>query len=58
VAVSASDAELQRSFGVSRNRLTELLRALADAGVLESYANPGDGRTGRPRTLYQVNAQR
>jgi hypothetical protein len=57
-AVSASDAELQRSFGVSRSRLTELLRALAEADVLESYPDPGEGRTGRPRTLYQVKAQR
>jgi len=56
-AVSASDAELQRSSGVSRSRLTELLRSLAEADVLESYPDPGEGRTGRPRTLYQVKAQ-
>ncbi len=32
--VSASHEDLQRSLGVTRNRLTELLRALDEHGVL------------------------
>ena len=56
--VSASDLALQRSVGVSRSRLTELLRALTAARVLESYPDPSAGRAGRPRTLYRVDAER
>jgi hypothetical protein len=52
--VSASDEELQRRLGVTRNRLTELLRTLASHGILSSYAEPREGKTGRPRELYFV----
>jgi len=52
--VSASDQELQRRLGVTRNRLTELLRALATNDILSSYAEPREGRTGRPRELYFI----
>jgi RecA/RadA recombinase len=52
--VSASDEDLQRSLGVTRNRLTELLRALAEHGVLATYPKPRDGKTGRPRMIYAV----
>ncbi len=52
--LSASDRELQRRLGVTRNRLTELLRALAREDILSSYAEPREGRTGRPRELYFI----
>jgi GTPase SAR1 family protein len=52
--VSASDEDLQRSLGVTRNRLTELLRILAERGVLAAYPEPREGRTGRPRMIYTV----
>jgi type II secretory pathway predicted ATPase ExeA len=55
--VSASDEELQRSLGVTRNRLTELLRTLAGAGVLATYPEPREGKTGRPRMIYTVAAR-
>ncbi len=52
--VSASDEDLQRSLGVTRNRVTELLRTLADHGVLTTYPEPRGGKTGRPRMIYTV----
>ena len=52
--VSASDPDLQRTLGVTRNRLTELLRTLADHGVLTSYVEPREGKLGRPRVIYTV----
>jgi hypothetical protein len=52
--VSASDEDLQHSLGVTRNRLTELLRTLAEHGVLATYPEPRDGKTGRPRMIYMV----
>lgn len=52
--VSASDEDLQRSLGVTRNRLTELLRTLADHGVVAAYPEPREGKTGRPRMIYTV----
>jgi hypothetical protein len=55
--VSASDQDLQRSLGMSRTRLTELLRKLADIAVLESFPDPAGQGQGRPRTLYQVSAE-
>jgi hypothetical protein len=55
--VSASDPDLQRTLGVTRNRLTELLRTLADSGVLTSYAEPREGRPGRPRMIYAVRQE-
>jgi type II secretory pathway predicted ATPase ExeA len=52
--VSASDEDLQRTLGVTRNRLTELLRTLAEHGVLAAYPEPREGKTGRPRMIYTV----
>jgi len=52
--VSASDEYLQHSLGVTRNRLTELLRTLAEHGVLATYPEPREGKTGRPRMIYTV----
>ncbi len=52
--VSASDEDLQRSLGVTRNRLTELLRTLAEHRVLAAYPEPREGKTGRPRMIYTV----
>lgn len=54
--VSASDTNLQQSLGVTRNRLTELLRALEARGVLSSYLERREGRTGRPRVIYTVRS--
>jgi len=54
-AVSASDADLQRSLGVSRPRLTQLLTLLANEGTLVSTSQAGSGAIGRPRTLYDIN---
>jgi DNA-binding transcriptional ArsR family regulator len=52
--VSASDRDLQRRLGVTRNRLTELLRALEDGGILHSHPERREGKTGRPRMIYEV----
>ena len=52
--VSASDVELQQSLGLTRSRLTELLRTLTAAGVLVSYPEPRDA-PGRPRMLYSIS---
>ena len=54
-AVSASDADLQRSLGVSRARLTQLLTLLANEGTLVSNSQAASGAIGRPRTLYDIN---
>jgi hypothetical protein len=56
-AVSASDSDLQRSLGVTRNRLTELLRSLAAADVLVATPESAEGRVGRPKMLYSVRDQ-
>ena len=56
-AVSASDGDVQRSLGVTRNRLTELLRSLAAANVLVATPEPTEGRVGRPKMLYSVRDQ-
>jgi hypothetical protein len=54
-AVSASDVELQRSLGVSRARLAQLLSLLANEGTLVSTSRATSGAIGRPRTLYDIN---
>jgi hypothetical protein len=51
--VSASDPELQHTLGLTRSRLTELLRTLAAHGVLASYPEPRD-TPGRPRMIYSI----
>ena len=51
--VSASDLELQHTLGVTRSRLTELLRTLAAHGVLASYPEPRE-TPGRPRMIYSI----
>jgi hypothetical protein len=55
--VSASDPDLQRTLGVTRNRLTELLRTLGEHGVLSTYVEPREGKPGRPRVIYTVRQQ-
>lgn len=57
-AVSASDPELQRSLGVTRARLTQLLRILEHADVLASFPQARAGTMGRPKTLYDINTAR
>lgn len=54
-ALSASDPELQRSLGVTRARLTQLLKRLERAEVLISFRQPSPGAMGRPKTLYDIN---
>lgn len=56
--VSASDSDLQRSLGLSRPRLTQLLTALENDGILHSFREPSVGTTGRPRMLYDINRTR
>jgi DNA-binding HxlR family transcriptional regulator len=56
-AVSASDPDLQRSLGVTRARLTQLLRELERAGVVTSFRHVNPGTVGRPRTLYDINSR-
>lgn len=57
-AVSASDDHLQRQLGVTRPRLTQLLRELENAEIVTSFPEPrpeGVSRSiGRPKTLYDV----
>lgn len=57
-AVSASDNDLQRSIGLSRPRLTQLLTALESEGILHSFREPASGTIGRPKTLYDINRNR
>jgi len=57
-ALSASDPELQRSLGVTRARLTQLLRSLERADVLISFPQASPGAMGRPKTLYDINTKR
>lgn len=57
-AISASDSDLQRQLGVTRARLTQLLRELEKAGILVTFAETREGGLGRPRTMYDVNTQR
>jgi hypothetical protein len=52
--VSASDPDLQHRLGVTRNRLTELLRTLESHGLLASHLERREGKTGRPRVIYAV----
>jgi hypothetical protein len=54
-AVSASDDGLQRTLGVSRVRLTQLLGELERARVLTSFRETPPGGPGRPRTMYDIN---
>lgn len=57
-ALSASDPDLQRSLGVTRARLTQLLRILEHADVLASFPQARAGTMGRPKTLYDINTAR
>jgi Cdc6-like AAA superfamily ATPase len=52
-AVSASDEQLQRRMGWTRNRLTQVLRELEGAGLARA-SQSSDGRTGRPRRFYEI----
>lgn len=55
-AVSASDEALQRSLGLSRARLVQLLRELERAEILTAFPQPTPGSTGRPRTMYDIRS--
>ena len=57
-ALSASDPDLQRSLGVTRARLTQLLKSLERAEVLISFPQATPRAMGRPKTLYDINATR
>jgi hypothetical protein len=52
--VSASDEALQQSLGLSRARLTQLLTALEQSGILTSFRDPEARGMGRPRTMYDI----
>ena len=53
-AASPSDLELQTSLGVSRARLTKLLRDLLDRDLVVAGVEKNEG-VGRPRTIYRPN---
>ena len=57
-AVSASDPDLQRRVGVSRARLTQLLRELEHAEILFAFPEARDGGVGRPKRMYDIQATR
>ena len=50
--VAASDDELLQRLGVTRERATQVLRQLDDAGLLESFHEAA--ARGRPRKLYRL----
>lgn len=52
--VSASDERLLERLGWTRNRASEVLSRLEQHGVVTSYAERRDGRSGRPRKLYEL----
>lgn len=51
-AASPSDLELQQSLGITRARLTSLLRTLLNHGLVVAGVEKPDG-VGRPRTIYR-----
>ncbi len=51
-AASPSDGDLQAALGVSRSRLTQLMRKLLDAQLAIADVERADG-PGRPRTVYR-----
>ena len=52
--VSASDEALTSRMGWPRPRIATTLNRLEEAGVATSFLEPRDGRTGRPRKLYEL----
>jgi DNA-binding transcriptional ArsR family regulator len=50
--VAASDAELLRRLGVTRERAGQVLNQLEHAGLVDSFHEPAE--RGRPRKLYRV----
>lgn len=52
--VSAADPRLLDRLGWDRPRLARTLSRLEDAGVVQSYLEPREGRIGRPRKLYDL----
>jgi hypothetical protein len=56
-ATSASDESLSRALGVTRTRLSKILRALHTEGVLITVNPPvtEKGATGRPKIYYDIN---
>jgi len=55
-SASPSDEALQRSLGVTRARLTQLLREMFEDGLVVAGHSPITG-PGRPRTLYRPNLE-
>ena len=53
--VSASDIDLQRQLGVSRARLSQLLKALERGNVVVAVKPIATARPGRPKVLYEIN---
>lgn len=53
---SASDPRLLRQVGASRQRVSEVLRALEEAGVLESTVRHEPGQAGRPARRFAVRS--
>lgn len=52
--VSASDLELLERLGWTRPRAAALLSELERGGVVRSFTEASDGRTGRPRRLFEL----
>jgi DNA-binding MarR family transcriptional regulator len=50
---SPSDAALLRRLGLSRARVTALLRELLTHGLVESTPDADPATSGRPRTIYR-----
>lgn len=49
---AASDVELLKRLGVTRERATQILKRLEQHGLVESFLEPGE--RGRPRKLYRL----
>jgi CRP-like cAMP-binding protein len=52
-AVSASDKDIQRRMGWTRERLTQVLKELEAAGLARA-TEAADGNPGRPRRFYEI----
>lgn len=52
-AISASDKDIQRRMGWTRERLTQVLKELEAAGLAKA-TDAADGKPGRPRRYYEI----